>query len=262
MRGGGERSDEAPGCRKPFAWERTNDPERGRLTVVGATWSTDYPTTTTAFQALYGLGRPGQIPVAGTVSDAVRTEFDMLPAGVGRTDGTGSKWGPVPAPLPGGGATGATTPALALAPFGRRVGEPAPLRRILVEFEGENAPGATPAVVFSRPSTAAWVLGTVLQFGFPSSAPIVVDAVECWLLDQTAVMFVDPWFGNVGPWRFLFTNPLAPNPMPPHQSEISAQLFRLITCYPSQWVGSTCAFEPTFQTDMAIVASPALFFQF
>ncbi|MBX3634916.1 MAG: hypothetical protein KF683_05930 [Rubrivivax sp.] len=92
--------------------------------------------------------------------------------------------------------------------------------------------------------------------------PALVDGVECWLLGQTAVMFVDPWFGQVGPWRFVFTNPLVANPFPPHQVEISAQLFSLITCDPGHWVGSTCAFEPTFQADMAIVASPALFFQF
>jgi hypothetical protein len=60
---------------------------RARVTVVGQTYSTNYPVQG-------GLG-PDNSTGAPRLPDAVRTTIDMLPPGVGRTDGTGD-------PLPGG----------------------------------------------------------------------------------------------------------------------------------------------------------------
>ncbi len=235
---------------------------RARLTVVGATKSTDYPTTASAFQPLYGLPRPTMIPTGNpnSVTDAVRTEFDMLPVGVGRSDGTGSKVGPVPAPLPLVGATGGTTPTAALGAFGRRVGETGLLlKRMMVDYEGANVVGATPALIFTRPSTSAMVIGTVLQFGFPTASPNIIDGVEFWLDDPSAVMLLDPWFGTVGSWRFPFGIALG---AVPGTNVISTQLISLITCDSSTWVGSTCALFPALGLDMTVVGCPAMFFQF
>jgi hypothetical protein len=240
--------------------------ERARTTVVGATLSLDYPVTSAAFQPLYGVPRAPQVvqaPPLGPARDAVRTEFDLIPEGVGRTDGTGSTWGPLPASLPPAGTTGGTTPVAALLQFGRRVGEVPLLRRTLVEFQGDNRVSPTPpptpaAVVFTRPSTNAVVLGTVLQFGFPLLSPVTLDGVDYWLFDTTATLWLDLWSPSPWSWRFEFTVPLGSV----GGTEISAQLISLVTCDPSTWQGSICSPNPIFSTDMTLVGSPALFLQF
>jgi hypothetical protein len=35
-----------------------------------------------------------------------------------------------------------------------------------------------------------------------------------------------------------------------------------VTCDPTTWAGSVCALNPIFGTDMTLVGSPALYFQF
>jgi len=235
---------------------------RSRMTVVGATSSSNYPTTALAFQARYGVGRQNMVPVPNpnNLTDSVRTEFDMLPVGVGRVDGTGSTFGPALAPLPPAGRTGGTNPVAALSPFGRRAGEPLPLlKRMTVDYEGSNSVGAFPALIFTRPSTLALVLGTVLQFGFPVTSPVVIDGVEFWLLDPSAVIQFDPWSSGLGSWRFPFTIALG---AVPNTSVISTQLFSLVTCNPSTWVGSACIPYAGLPGDLTVVGGPAMFFQF
>mgnify|MGYP001193133721 CR=1 FL=1 len=234
---------------------------RSRMTVVGATKSLDYPVTAPLFEPRYGPARTTNIPVGNPndVSDAVRTEFDMLPERVGRRDGTGSSFGSTglgPVPLPPVGATGGTTPAAALAPFGRRVGEPAPLLKpMAVDYEGDNVAGATPAIVFTPPSNEAIVGGTGLQFGFPVTTPVLIDAVEFWLFDPSVAMQLDPWAAGMGSWRFHIPYAL------PSMGVISAQLLSLVTCSPSTWTVSPCP-HPDLPNSLAIVGSTALFFEF
>lgn len=159
------------------------------------------------------------------------------------------------------GVSGGTTPAAALLPFGRRVGEVPMLWRTLVDFEGvtpHTPQGQGPTITFSRPTTSAIVLGTVLQFGFPVASPVTLDGVDYWLFDPSAVLFIDLWNPGPGdPWRFVCTDLSGTS-----NTEVSAQLISLIVCDPATWTGSPCGFNPTFSNDMTLVGSPALYFQF
>jgi hypothetical protein len=102
--------------------------------------------------------------------------FDMLPPGVGRTDGTGDQGHIVLPP----GFSGGTTPLCALPPFGKLIGAPVPavplVPRVLIDYLGKNPlPGnADGAILISRPTApgsagpGSFVLGA-MQFGFPNS---------------------------------------------------------------------------------------------
>jgi hypothetical protein len=233
----------------------TVDP-RVRLTVVGRTRSSDYPVTAAAFQPRYGVPRS----FFGT-DDAVRTEFDMLPVGVGRTDGTGSDFGPVLVPLSPAGATGATSPPCVLSSFGLRPNEAVPpLQRMLIDYEGANVVGATPGILVVRPPRTGQVIGTMLQYGLPAAAPVNLGGLELWLLDPSAATWLEVWAGPYAEtsWRFQFWVPLGDPGIPPpyNTMPISAQLFSLMLC-DNTWA---CGCDPS--TNFAIVASPALFFRF
>jgi hypothetical protein len=132
-----------------------------RVTVVGATdspASVSFPATDRQRMTLFTT------PTALDPLDAVRATFDMLPVGVGRTDGTGTL---DPTPFPLAGSFGGTTPECGLKPFGWRIGDTTPgVRRILLDY-WDPAPGPLQPVniIVTRPPSAialaAW------QFGFP-----------------------------------------------------------------------------------------------
>jgi hypothetical protein len=164
--------------------------QRARVNVVGYTDADDY---LTGFPGIVGRARDPWPP-----ADAVRTVYDMLPPprstqpfGVGRTDLSGQQ-GPFVLPA---GFTGGTTPACALSPFGRRIGDPPPLlARILVDYEGP-APQAGVAggfLIASRPSNFVF---TAWQWDIPGAVstapallllPPLINGVEYFVPDSIA----------------------------------------------------------------------------
>jgi len=200
--------------------------QTGRVNVVGTTLSADYPPTAAP------LGRPK----VGMTFDAVRVAMDMLPPGVGRTDGTGS---PVPIGGPVGGYPlpgffGGTTPECALTPFGHQIGLTDPqvapaLPRMLIDYEGPApASGVSGvAIVVSRPPLGSALLAAALQFSFPGAigggfTPIVLlpDGVLFWTSNTSGVFVVSP--SGMEPLRF----PLGP--LPVGSFTITAQLISLL----------------------------------
>ena len=213
--------------------------ERARVTIVGASDSgTGYPVVN---------GRPyrgGQ--------DAVRTELDMLPIGVGRTDGTGSQASGAPASPPPAGFSGGTTPACLVAPspYGVRIGEPPPLlQRILIDYEGANGPGALPTIWSTRPPVFGDVVVGALQFGLPATTPFVLDLAEIWTLNNPT-LYTEVWVGNgLRPWSIPFTVPLPAGPQ-----QFTAQ----VTCL----VLTPFTAAPCGSQQLSWFASPALFFEY
>lgn len=175
--------------------------ERARATIVGATQSTDYPVVS---------GRGFLIQ-----QDAVHTRLDMVPAGVSRTDGTGTRFNGVTPPQPGVGINGGTTPTCGLAPFGLQVGlGPPEIRRMLVDYEGP-APAAgvnNAAVLLDHvQDTSTNVILVGLQVNFPSTAPTISSQVELWLSNPVIYGLYPPFGGS----QFLWTSyryPLGPMP--------------------------------------------------
>ncbi|MBX3464330.1 MAG: hypothetical protein KF830_14255 [Planctomycetes bacterium] len=179
--------------------------QRSRVNVVGQTSSSDY------YQPVGGRSYDASL-------DAVRTVFDMIPPGVGRTDGTGDQ-GLFVLPL---GFTGGTTPACALAEFGKRIGEPAPeVPRILLEYEGPQpqagAAGATLLVI--RPTApivpgalASSAIAAGFQFDFPgvNAPPAFLGDVEIFVTDNPSVFTIGFGYPNQS-----IIQPLMPLPTPP-----------------------------------------------
>jgi hypothetical protein len=158
----------------------------GRANAVGSTVSSDYPVSIPPY-----TGRPFQSDV-----DAIRTTFDMLPEGVSRTDGTGTYAGNVTLTLPTSW-DGGTTPLACLTPYGLRVGSPNPdAKRMLVDYEGP-APAAylsTAAILVDRPHIDAFnLIGAVVDVGFPSALPTMLNQMETWLNPSTATNYLIPW---------------------------------------------------------------------
>ena len=126
--------------------------ERARVNVVGSTDAFGFPTNGAPYASFYKDG-----------VDAVRTVVDMLPPNVGRTDRTGEMvhgGASIPAPLPGSGILGGTSPVCALLPFGIQVPGPGAslpgvqtLRRMLIDWDGP-APSATPGFGSTPPPPA------------------------------------------------------------------------------------------------------------
>ncbi len=214
--------------------------ERGRLTIVGATKSpTAYPVA--------GGGRAYRGD-----RDAVRTEFDMLPIGVGRTDGTGSVAGGGAAPLPPAGFSGGTTPACMVAPtpFGMHIGEPVPLlQRMLIDYQGANAPGALPVIWTTRPTEIGDVVVGALQFGLPAATPLLFDLAEIWTLNSP-IFVSELWLGNSRrPWSIPFTVPLPAAP-----AQFSVQVACLVL--------TPFTVAPCGAAQLSTFAGPALFFDY
>lgn len=210
------------GLGNPAGGGITVDPT-GRVHVVGTTTSANFPV------------QAGGRAKTGVTHDAVRIALDMLPVGVGRTDGTAAL--PLPAGSPGyplPGVFGGTTPECALTPFGHQIGltdpQAAPAApRMLIDWEGPApAAGVNGAVVVSRPPNSSFMLGAALQFNFPGTNPaapgpfpLLPDGVLLWTTDPSAVMFT---LTPTGPEALRF--PL--NALPAGPVTLTAQLVCLL----------------------------------
>jgi hypothetical protein len=205
--------------------------QRARVAIVGSSDSFDYPST-----------NRGQ----RNAPDAVHTRLDMLPAGVSRTDGTGTVSGGSPpasvAPFDGG-----TTPTCGLAPFGLLVGMgPPEIRRMLIDYEG---PAPSPvvnnaAIVLDRLQDASTTLVAAgIQVGFPSNPPVIVDQMEIWLNNGPVIHWFFPPPGQTFLWT-SFRFPLGQMPASPATFTIQI----------------ACALNRTFcgSSQLSGVASPAL----
>ncbi len=165
----------------------------GRVTVVGHVGVlTSYPV----------VGATARIRL--THEDGLRTELDMLPDGVCRTDGTGFDTTGLPLSIVST-ADGGTTPAACRGLFGRRVGEPitgfAP--RMLIDYEGPApAPKVNASVLIDRPPFDTTIVGAFFQYGFPSASPMTpfsgpnpFPGVELWG-DPTLASILLPTSGS------------------------------------------------------------------
>ncbi len=219
--------------------------ERYRVNALGSTTSTNYPVTI----APYPVGR-----AKSTGADAVRTTYDMLPAGIARTDLTGdfgehTSWGVTP-PSP---AYGGTTPYCALGRFGKPIGETAPqLPRMLLDWESVTPGAGVPCdFVIDRAPANSTILGALVVIGFPATPGPLVDpvltGVEMWVDSTAAVTSLA--FNSSASTRFSFG--LLPSASPIAFSvQVVALLSTTVTC-PSP--GSTTH---------DYIASPALFFSY
>ncbi|MBL8730304.1 MAG: hypothetical protein JNM25_17940 [Planctomycetes bacterium] len=214
--------------------------ERARITVVGAS------TAGAGFPVVGGRG-----PLGG--QDAVRTELDMLPLGVGRTDGTGTLASGAAAPPPPAGYSGGTTPVCMLtpSPFGLRIGRPLPyLQRMLIEFEGANGAGGTPAIWVTRPPDYGEYIVGAVQVGLPATTPVLLDQAEIWTLNSPAFL-AEVWAGNNPSrmWQVPFSYTLPTGPL-----QISVQVACLML--------TPVMFAPCGTSQLTTFASPALFYEY
>jgi hypothetical protein len=201
--------------------------ETGRVNVVGATTSSNYPVLATVPSFILPRARqPAPDP-----QDAVRTVLDMLPttspSGCGRTDGTGTLTATANTfPAVGGtGFTGGTSPFCALRPFGIQngfVSSASTVSRMLIDFEGSPSGGTGTAIVVSRPTASSTFDLLGLQFTVPGSvmAPSMLpDGLEIWVTNSPVTFVVGAGTIPPGPLQFLLS------PLPLVRPAISAQLF-------------------------------------
>lgn len=222
--------------------------QRGRVSVVGATTAVGFPVTGGGRQHASGI-------------DAIRADYDMLPAGVGRTDGSGLDYTGLPVNIVAT-ANGGTTPACMIAqfPFGSQLGMPTPpLKRMMIDYEGP-APGALVQanILVDRPPPGASIVGTFLNYGFPVGtgpiAPIPLAAnpfagTELWI-DPSAWAYTLQFAPGEKSLRF----PMAP--MPPANTgnhRWSVQVINLLT------VPVIC---PGTTSSLSFAASPMLVFSY
>ncbi len=185
--------------------------KNGRATLVGGTFGIDY--------RVEGGGRNVSAWAAiQTNVDAVRTELDLLPTGVCRTDGTSGFFPPVYAPTSGDGGT---TPVAALTPFGNQIGSPTPaVQRMLIDFEGDCSSGAAAAILIGRPPapSSSTAYASFLQLGVPgpspASIPSVMPGVEVWTtsspvtatyLPHEGTLRIPLWSGSLPVGSYAFT---------------------------------------------------------
>ncbi|MCA8973302.1 MAG: hypothetical protein KDC98_01205 [Planctomycetes bacterium] len=171
--------------------------QRGRVNVVGYTFSDQYPYLAPGSGFLDGR-QPGNVFIA---SDAVRTTMDMVPLGVSRTEGTGAMAnGSLPVQPPASGYTGATTPVgTCQSPFGWQVGvaPSAEVNRLLIDYAGP-APGSglQGYVVLEGVFGSGGLALAALQIGLPgitySYDPLGIggSTIELWTVNNP--VFVGP----------------------------------------------------------------------
>jgi len=200
----------------------------GRTNVVGTTASGNFPVP---------LGRPK----TGSTHDAVRVALDMVPAGIGRTDGT-TTTAPSGAPAYPLGFFGGTTPECALTPFGHQIGSVDPqgsltVPRMLIDWLGAApAAGVAGTVVASRPKngSSGVNVAAALQLNFPGPPfAFLPDGILVWTTSSPS------FFATSAPAleavHFpLFTLPAGPN-------TLAAQIIYLLAA-PSAGgaIGPTC----------------------
>ncbi len=201
----------------------------------------------------------------GVLTDAVRFAVDMLPPGVGRTDGTGDavpSGGPIGgypiAPYPGG-----TTPECALTPFGHQIGHADPQvpplsPRMMLDYLGP-APvaGGAPVMVVDRPSGNSGFILPILQIGFPgvsagggspfAPAVLMPDGLVLWTTSSTAVL-LGPYF----PLSNASLECLLPGALPPSPATFTVQMiFGLVSPITAGLAGS-CGGTTTLAASSAL----------
>ena len=224
----------------------------GRVSVVGS--------TTSFLWTQSPLDRGPDVSGGGNaaVPDALRAKFDLLPLGVGRTDGGGD---PLPITMPAG-MTGGTSPACALSQFGIVIQSLVSnqdqlvvpeVTRMLADYQGQAPTGANvlagSAILVSRPAAAGAgdFLGIVGQLAIPgSSAPFVLmpEGVEIWASHSSAVIAFSAILSSSDSYR----KEIAPGI--PVGIDFAFQLF--VARLPSFTPPSGCAANGT------MVASPAI----
>lgn len=230
----------------------------GRVSVVGSTNSFDW-TWPIADRGPDVSGGGGSSSAA--VPDAIRAKFDLLPLGVGRTDGGGD---PLPIAMPVG-MTGGTSPACALSQFGIMiesvVTDPAQLvvpevTRMLTDYEGPAPTGAGvltgSAILVSRPSATGTgdFLGIVGQIAIPGSTPpfvLMPEGVEIWTSHSSAVIAFSTVLSSSDSYRKVIA------PGIPAGIDFAFQLF--VARLPNFTPPSGCAANGT------MVASPSIWIQ-
>jgi len=218
----------------------------GRTSVVGTTVSSNFPASVTG-----NVGRPK----TGSTHDAVRVALDMVPAGIGRTDGTrttapsGAPTYPIP------GVFSGTTPECALTPFGHQIGWIDPqgaltVPRMLIDWRGPApAAGVNGAVVASRPKngSSGGSVAAALQFNFPGPpVPYLPDGILIWTTDSSAMLF-----GVSAPALEVMDFPIVTLPSGP--MTLAAQVIYLLAA-PS--VGGSTG--PTCSGQSTLAASPGM----
>ncbi|MBK8099574.1 MAG: hypothetical protein IPK26_20890 [Planctomycetes bacterium] len=208
--------------------------QRGRVMVVGSTNALGFPV----------IGPASNTRTYSGGTEAVSARVDLLPAGVCRTDGTGTCAFAPSAPFSGG-----TSPVCELLPFGAFVGGPPSglLPRMLIDWEGSLGVGSLDAaILIDRPPASSLILGAVLQFGFPLAVPIVPTGtgMEIWTtgLPNVAFTFLPPSFNSMSSFRFELDT------LPAGQWQFTAQV--------------VCFVAPLACTGVGLAASPALLFSY
>lgn len=215
---------------------------RGRVTAVGSAEGDDYPLEPQPPSGPTRAPQSNQVPRQAHSTDGVRSELDMLPAGLAsvgacRTDGTGTCPSPGWAASPNYTGTGGTTPTCG-------IGLPA-IRRMLIDFEGILAAGSTNATILvDRPAIGSSLQASVMWIGFPSTTPVVtVEGIESWV-NQTAVSQI---LGNLATTNRSLVVPLGV--LPAGGNTFSIQFVSLLA-------GPVCSGNP----NSTLGASPALIF--
>jgi len=150
--------------------------------------ATEYPTVPSPVPTnLFSRGTQAGHTPADT--DAVRTALDMVPAGVCRTDLTGSCPAPGWAPAATYTGNGGATPTCALNAFGVVLGVEPELRRPLIDFEGPLLPGSSnAAIILDRPAVGSSLQESVMKIGFPTFSPVQLSpGLEFWVSGGTSV---------------------------------------------------------------------------
>lgn len=212
---------------------------RGRVTVVGSSLSAGQSPPFPNFGAS-NLG-----PLGGV--DGVRATFDMLPPGVWRTDGTGTRasvHGTVPQPS---GYNGGITPAACVSPFGHLPGAPGvPVTRGQIRYQGPDpAGGASNVLISSRiQATSTLFIGAVMQVGFPGSpgSDVLAPNIEFWTPTNPSALIATAT--GAADWLIFPTGA----GMPSGSYEFTIQAIYLLTSPLSCDTGAT----------LGLVASPGL----
>jgi hypothetical protein len=226
----------------------------GRVTVVGGRLS-----GAIAVQASPNQAHPMILQGRASLetNEAYRAVLDMLPAGCGRTDGTGAPLGIYPV----AGYSGGMTPSCLAMPFGRQIGMPAPaVPRMFINYVGPDlatvvpGPGgaqATITIVVDRPpesclvSVSAWQIG-MPGLGLPPVPLVLPEGTELWPLSSPGILYhsVGSMYSLDIPWAATW--------VPGASTPITVQWLGLIGP-PSSGQHACPQFPPT-------VASPAIWF--
>lgn len=241
----------------PFTGGGISVDMRGRAHVVGLSAGSSASIPFPDLGGLPGLGS----------HDGLHVIYELLPQGVWRTDGTGTRneasFGPVPQP---DGYDGGTTPAACISALGRRIGESQPhVNRMLMDYWGPApAAGETGGLLLLEPNFDIMVNSqftlAVLDIGildFPTLPSFA--SLEIWMGTNPTTLMLYAWSGTPPAGYPAFQTRSLAWPMwnvspgmPGAPMEFAAQVFLLLpTTLP-------CDNSAT----LAMAASPAIIFSY